>query len=134
MSEFNMGFCDDVTLERAYPEYGMAARRTLQSKSLYAGGGIFTITRDGKLVEHLYRYEEDPEHVYPFSRQPTLRRVAVGERVIDYHGDILLYQTGEADRVRELVVRFTNGLLEWVRPLEDYPEGNRRLLVEQGAR
>ena len=53
--------------------------------------------------------------------------------MIDYHGDIL-FTMRPTNRSSEFVARFTHGRLEWIRPLEHYPEANRRLLMEQGAR
>ena len=129
-----MGFYDDVTLESGCQECGIPQGSTLQSKSLYAGGGVFTITRDGKLVEQLHHYEDVPAQLNPVTGWPLSRRVLDGQREIAYHGDILLSYVGADDRHRELVARFTHGQLEWIRPVEDYPEENRVLLVEQGAR
>jgi hypothetical protein len=121
-----MGFCDYVTLQNGCREYGVPQGSLLQTKSLYAGGGEFTITADGTLVEHLCRFEQA-------EGRPYYRRVPTGERVIDYHGDILLTHAAD-EQVSEFVARFTHGRLEWIRPLEDYPEANRGLLMEQGAR
>jgi hypothetical protein len=106
----------------------------LQTKSLYAGGVEFTITQDGKLVEHLYRYEDDPDRIPSTTGSPRFKHTPIGERMIEYHGDILLHHYGTEKNSLELVARFTNGQLEWLRPLADYPEVNRMLLVEQGAR
>jgi hypothetical protein len=128
-----MGFCDYVTLEQGCQEYGLTERRSFQTKSLYAGGAEFTITRDGKLVEHSYRYEDDPDRIHPITGSPLLKRIPLGEKVIDYHGDILLHYYGTDDISLELVARFTHGRLEWLRPLAEYPEENRVLLVDQGA-
>lgn len=131
-----MGFSDNLRLEAAYPEYGVPRGAPFQTKSLYAGGGEFTITVDGQLVEHRYRYEEDPERSHPYGDwpMPKPKRVSLGDRVIAYHGDILLIYNGPDKRWLELVARFTQGRLEWLRPLEEYPEENRVLLIEQGAR
>jgi hypothetical protein len=65
---------------------------------------------------------------------PLLKRAPKGERVIDYHGDILLYHYQADKSWLELVARFTHGRLEWLRSLADYPEENRVLLMEQGTR
>ena len=53
-----MGFCDYVTLQNGCQEYGIRPGSLVQTKSLYAGGGEFTITADGTLVEHLCRFEQ----------------------------------------------------------------------------
>ena len=127
-----MGFCDYVMLEQGCRVYGLTERSMFQTKSLYAGGAEFTITRDGKLVEHTYRYEDNPDH--PITGSPLLKRIPLGQKVIDYHGDILLHYYGPDDSSLKLVARFTHGRLEWLRPLSDYPEVTRNLLVEKGAR
>jgi hypothetical protein len=129
-----MGFYDDVTLESGCQECGIPQGSTLQTKSLYAGGGVFTITWDGELVEQLRHYEDDPTRLNPVTGWPLPRRVLDGRRVIAYHGDILLSCVRADDRHRELVARVTHGQLEWIRPVADYPEENRMLLVQQGAR
>lgn len=129
-----MGFCDDVKMELAYPECGVEAGDMLQTKSLYAGGGRFTITAMGELIEHRYRYEQDPSRALPgFTRLP-LKAVYIGDRAISYHGDILLWPYKATKPDDQLVARFTHGTLEWVRPICDYPEENQALLLEQGAR
>ena len=128
-----MGFSDDIKLERECKEHGIARGRVFQTKSLYAGGGEFTISEAGKLIEHRYRFEDDPQKKKNRFGWSPGRRIHVGDTVIEYHGDILLY-CSEGDRLVELVARFTHGCLEWIRPLDDYPEANRILLMEQAAR
>jgi hypothetical protein len=129
-----MGFYDTVTLDQEYPEYGIARGTVFQSKSLYAGIGDFTITSDGTLVEHLCRFETDLDQPPRFTWQPPNKRVHIGDKVIEYHGDILLSGDATAQRFEKLVARFTHGRLEWIRPLDQYPEANRLLLVDQRAR
>jgi hypothetical protein len=128
-----MGFCDNITRDQEYAKYGVARGRSFQTKSLYAGGGEFTIPADGSLVEHRYRFENDRQRPESASLYSPGRRVHVKDTVIAYHGDILLYGARKEETL-ELVARFTNGRLEWIRRLEDYPEANRALLIEQGAR
>lgn len=132
----NMGFYDNVRLLRWYPEYDVPAGRQFQTKSLYAGGGDFTITEDGQLIEHLYRYEDDPEQTSPITGEPLKKAIHTRDKVIAYHGDISLLAWCDSpdERIQEIVARFTHGVLEWLRPISDYPEDNRTLLREQGAR
>ena len=129
-----MGFCDDLTLEKAYPEYAIAPGQVFQTKNLYQGTGDFTISADGELIEHRYRYDQDQQNLHSVTRSPVLKRVPIGDRVIEYHGDILHFGSKADERYRELVVRFTHGRLEWICPLDKYPEANHALLIEQGAR
>jgi hypothetical protein len=129
-----MAFFDTVMLDKEYAEYGIAPGTIFQTKSLYAGGGRFTINAHGKLIEHLARYETDPERLHPLTKRPLYQHVPAGDHVIEYHGDILLYCSTLAQGFEHLVARFTHGLLEWIRPLDEYPDANRVLLVEQGVR
>ncbi len=129
-----MGFCDYITLEAGCQEYGLTDRSTFQTKNLYAGGAEFTITLEGRLLEHCYRYEDDHERIHLITGHTMLKRIPVGQRIIDYHGDILLHYCGSDDFSLELVARFTHGRLESLRPLSGYPEANSILLVDQGAR
>ena len=117
-----MGIFDDLTMERAYPEYGVEAGDRFQTKSLYAGGGRFTITASGELIEHCYRYEQDPSRALPGFTHLPLKAVYIGDRAIGYHGDILLWPYKATKLDDELVARFTHGTLEWVKPIGDYPE------------
>ena len=89
---------------------------------------------EGQLIEHRYRYEPDPADLHPVTKFPLAKRVHAGDRVIEYHGDIHLHGSAADERFNELVVRFTHGRVEWIRPLDEYPEANRALLIEQGAR
>jgi hypothetical protein len=123
----NMGFYDKVRLDIAYPEYGVAKGMVFDSRSLHADDAEFTITANGMLIEHLVRYEDNPAVLFP-------KAVPDGERIVAYHGDIWLYSSDASSTYPEFVARFTHGRLEWIRPAEKYPEENRALLLEQGAR
>lgn len=125
-----MGIYDKVRLEKAFPELALAEGTIFNTKSLHAGFGEFTITDSGKLVEHLYRCEPDPENpICIFAK-----RIPIRDQVIEYHGDLLLSGPDTEDCWIDFVARFTHGALEWIRPVADYPEANRELLGEQGAR
>lgn len=121
-----MGYADDVILEGGYSEHGIAPETVLRSKSLYGNGSVFTITYDGRLIEHLSG---------PAGREsPASERAAQsGTMVIDYHGDLLLDYVSADHRHHSFVARFTHGQLEWLRPVDEYPEANRMLLVKQWA-
>ena len=129
-----MGFSDYLRFEAPYPEHHIAPDLMYQTKSLYASGAEFTISKDGQLIEHQFRIEEDPDRLNPHTARPLWKRIPIGDRVIDYHGDILLYGPISGGHPKDVVVRFTHGLLEWIRMAEDYPEVNKTLLLEQGAR
>jgi hypothetical protein len=110
-----MAFVDFVTFDKEYPEFGISRHTILQSKSLHADDGSFTISADGKLIEHLRRREIDPGRLDPVTQEPRYRHVRVGDQVIDYHGDILLYGPASARGSGALVARFTHGRLATAR-------------------
>jgi hypothetical protein len=98
-----------------------------QTRSLYRCMMRFTITREGRLIHHSTRYVRDTD---------TPRGVSllapVEEHNIDmqYHGDVLL--TGEWDgKFVEYVARFTNGTLEWIRPMGDFSQAEKDLVVRR---
>lgn len=129
-----MGFCDTVMLDKEYPQYGIARGTVFQSKSLYANEAHFTISADGKLIEHLGRYALDTERQHRLGHPAVYRRFHAGNQIVEYHGDILLYGPSRGKESAELVARFTYGQLEWIRPIDEYPEINYKFLLEQGAR
>jgi hypothetical protein len=124
-----MGLYDKLTMDRESPEFKVSCGDKFRTNSLYAGRGDFTISNEGKLIEHLFRYEPSTES------EPFLgKRIELGTRIIEYHGDILLCRDGTNSASEEPVARFTHGTLECLIPISEYPEANRVLLVEQGAR
>jgi hypothetical protein len=126
-----MGMFDTVKLESAQPEHGIAAGTTLQTKDLFAVGASFTITADGRLVEHPCCYENDPQDIAVSAKPLPLRQLPLEDRQIAYHGDILLVgEAANGDHLLELVARFTDGRLEWLRPLSTYPAESLGLLIE----
>jgi hypothetical protein len=74
-----------------------------QTKDLECRLGIYTITREGRLVRHARRGgrgEPDRDVEWPL------------------HGDIRFY-TSKSKEWIEYVARFTHGQVEWIRPLEE---------------
>lgn len=128
-----MGMYDEVRIDRDEPQLCISRGDCFQTKSLFAGFARFTITADGKLIEHCYRYES-AKGSQELSEPIVGHRVELGDKAIEYHGDILLtrYQSGMIPD--SIVARFTHGQLEAIWPVEEYPATNRELLMEQGAR
>src|SRR5215813_13104637 len=112
-----MGMYDEV-----FCEYELLAglgltNRNFQTKSLGRALGRFTITKEGRLIYHPVRYvmaTDAPEG--PFGKM--LDSVPEPDMDTNYHGDILLTDTGEGELI-ELVARFTHGQLEWLRQLSE---------------
>lgn len=126
-----MGLFDELTIERDYPEFGIKHGECFQTKSLFQELGQFTLSADGTLVQH--RYDSVPI-AQPEESWPQFKRVELGTETIAYHGDILLYRERADQEPRELVARFTNGILESLTPLSNYAESSRMLLMLHGAR
>lgn len=125
-----MGFYDTLTFSSGYAECGIAPGARWQTKSLGRGGDEFRVTHSGKLLLERCRYEENDQVGPRGLRQ--LKRVATGNAVVPFHGDLLLI--GEPrDSREEFVARFTHGKLEWVRPLSRYSRRAARLLTEIGS-
>jgi hypothetical protein len=122
-----MGMYDDVICECDLPHaVNSHLDREFQTKSLCRMLDRFTITKEGRLIHHSFRYvevktPEDP--LLPF------RMVPVDPKDIDmeFHGDIRL--NGEKDgKARDYIVRFTHGTVEWIRPIEMFSEKQRTLI------
>jgi hypothetical protein len=96
-----MGLFDTVNCEYPLPEAGHQDLE-FQTKDLDPGLDHYTITRDGRLVRNAGKGGWGPD-----------RDV---ER--PHHGDVSIY-TSKAGTWIEYAVRFTNGRVEWIRPLEE---------------
>ena len=129
-----MGFYDYVTVRVADPQSGIEAGAKFQTKNLYNYDGEFTITPAGQLVEHVYRLEERPNAMATLVNTQFRHRVHVEDKVLAFHGDLLMHCSAGDGSSRELVARFTHGQLEWIRDSSQYPKDSLELLLEQGAR
>jgi hypothetical protein len=128
-----MGFSDNLTFEKAYPEYAIAPGQVFQTKSLFQLTSDFTISADGKLIEHRYRYDKDPEYLHPVTKFPLAKRVHIGDRVIEYHGDVLLTPINGGSTVQ----RTRRSLYEWTpgmdTPLRPIPGGKSQSVHRAGS-
>jgi len=120
-----MGMFDYVECAADLAGHPPIAGGKFQSRSLYRVLGRFTITSEGRLIYHAVRYESTGP------AKPLPRMVAIPEEDIEltFHGDILL--TAEEGELEEYVVRFTHGVVEWVRPFEEFSEAERMLAVRR---
>ena len=128
-----MGIYDEVRIDRDEARLGIERGDFLQTKSLHAAFARFTITNDGKLIEHCYCYEKT-KGLTEISEPILGHRVELGDKAIEYHGDILLTRIQSELKPDSFVARFTHGQLEAIWHVEEYPTTNRELLLEQGAR
>lgn len=101
-----MGLYDEVRWDAALPEGHQPDDRLFQTKSLDPSLDYYVVTPDGRLhlVGNGWR-DDDLEHA------SSLNGVDV-----EFHGDIHLVSV---KRDGEYLARFTNGTLEWIRPLAE---------------
>lgn len=104
-----MGMYDYVECAASLPGGSAIAGKTFQTKSLYRGLDRFSISEEGRLIYHSFRYESEGGD----GPLPLMRAIPTGDIDLDFHGDILL--TPEERELKEYVVRFTHGVMEWVR-------------------
>ena len=137
---------DEVTCDYALPDAFEARGVLFQTKELGNSLDRYTITSDGRLIAHRVPYEEVPEEERPYYGTPewstsslrqffgSMRAVPVGDEGIMFHGDVRLYKgfatvdDAPVD-IREYIVRFTNGRVEWVRG-GSVPRDGRQLTRE----
>lgn len=101
-----MGMFDTVRCEYPLPDPGHQDLE-YQTKDLECLLDTFTITRDGRLIHHARRGWKGPVRDFEWP----------------LHGDVSIYTSLPAPDAShtwiEYVVRFTHGLVEWIRPLEE---------------
>lgn len=122
-----MGMFDEIVWEQPLPDGRVPAGSVFQTKSLRRLMNRFTLTKEGRLIEHVVRYvmvERDPAK--PAQLQPALRAVPIGDVDTNYHGDILITAIQAEGRWVEYVGRFTHGALEWAKPLEALSDADKR--------
>src|SRR5579862_9331250 len=120
-----MGMYDYVECAANLPGGSAIAGKKFQTKSLYRGLDHFSISEEGRLIYHTVRYESEGAD----GPRPFMRAIPAGDIDLDFHGDILL--TPEKDELTEHVVRFTHGVMEWVRPYEQLSQAEQMLALRR---
>src|ERR1700722_16021049 len=111
-----MGMFDDVSCELPLPDGREVQQDGFQTKSLWRSLDKFTITKTGSLIYHPRRY---------VSESATGDALVPGKMVheadidLDFHGDISIHGTAKDGAFVSYVVRFTHGVVEWIRPFDD---------------
>jgi hypothetical protein len=119
-----MGMFDDVHCEADLPPGHPESGREFQTKSLLCCMDQFTITKEGRLVLHTFRYQPAGEAMHGL---PLMDRIPVADVDTEFHGDIRLIATA-GDGLVEYVARFTHGTLEWIRPWSEISEIQKSLM------
>lgn len=89
---------------------------------LIGNGCRFAVDIDGTLFEHQYRYEPTGREHPPF-----FAPVEVGDRRLRLHGDLRVYGESGHDSI-DLVVRFADGRVAFIKPWREHPEELRQIL------
>jgi hypothetical protein len=110
--------------DEVYCEADPMSERGFQTKSLFRCLDRLTITKEGRLILHAFRYQSAQEAETPL---PLMTRIPEGDIDLEFHGDIRLTSTGE-DHIAEYVARFTDGNVTWVRPWTEISEVHKSLL------
>ena len=120
-----MGMFDDVYCEADLPPGHPESERSFQTKSLGNCLDRFTITKEGRLILHSVRYESTGEGRLGL---PWMKSIPTGDVDTEFHGDIELVAS-VGDSLVEYVARFSHGTLEWIRPLSELSEIQKKLLM-----
>jgi hypothetical protein len=119
-----MGMYDDIECEYDLPDGGDNPEdRRFQTKSLYRALDCFTITKEGRLILRSRHQARSPETEDCIATGP----MGAGDRDMNFHGDIRLVRNREGEYAA-FVVRFTHGQLEWIKPMEEFPEEQQALI------
>jgi len=98
-----MGMYDEVYCEADLPSGPPMSERAFQTNSLFCCLDRLTITRNGRLILHAFRYQPAREACTPL---PLMIRIPEGDINLEFHGDIRLTSARE-DHIAEYVARFT---------------------------
>jgi hypothetical protein len=108
-----MGLYDEVWFEDQLPGIVSNCRR-FQTKSIHSCLDRYIVTKEGRLRLVRSRF---------LKKDDTGAETQGDSRGIDtrFHGDIRLIAS-DAGTIEEYIARFTDGTLEWVRPLSEVQE------------
>ncbi len=128
-----MGMYDYVKCEYPLPD-SRIQDEVFQTKDFDNELATYRITREGRLVYEQVRYELVPEAERPYYGTPEwdkdkwvrlighLKAIPLGDEDMRYHGNVVFYAfLGEPGQEGyewfEFQAWFTNGQLEWIRPV-----------------
>ncbi len=117
-----MGMYDDIKCEYPLPDK-QVQNKVFQTKSLQCNLDSYTITKEGRLIWHKYRYETVPEEERPYYGKPewndpllqlagSTKSILVGDIDVLHHGIIGFYTfiaDGVGEKWFEYVAKFTDG-------------------------
>lgn len=129
-----MGLFDTIRWQARFPDSRLGAQPVFQTYSLGRGMGRYTVTEEGRLLYHSVRDALFSEAATVNARRPSTPGGALCPGIdLEYHGDLLLHPLTESPPAVEYAARFTQGILEWVRPLADLSATHRQWLSAIGG-
>lgn len=119
-----MGMFDYLTCKTRLPGFENYQDVDCQTKSLFCTLAKFTITFDGRLIQHRTRIEnaEATEAVFGEVVLPRRRDIPLGDRDLEFHGDLQFITTIPGMPFVNFVARFTNGQLSWIKSTDELSE------------
>ena len=105
-----MSVYDTIRCEYPLPDPALQDEE-FQTKDLNRSLSRYTIASDGRLLRHSPK--SDP---VPSPERPGMPEGPPGTEVIPHHGDLRIYASNTKGGGVEYRVRFTHGLVEWIRP------------------
>lgn len=125
-----MGMYDYLTCKTELPGLGVHEEADCQTKDLFCVFAKFTITAEGRLIEHRFRSENVDETDTIFGKLviPRRRDIPLGDRDLEFHGDLRFIASIPGIPSVDYVARFTNGQLEWIKPVDELSEMAQEIL------
>jgi hypothetical protein len=129
-----MGFFDTIRWHARFPDSTLGAQPVFQTYSLGRGMNRYTVTEEGRLLYHPVRDIFFGETETAPARRSSSPGGALSPGIdLEFHGDLLLHPLTESQSAVEYAARFTQGILEWVRPLADLSATHRQWLSALGG-
>jgi hypothetical protein len=104
-----MGLFDDITCEKELP--GLTEKLSFQTKDLDCMMGSYTITAEGRLIEHAFGLESRTPEEKAVSLIPLFNRVELGDVDTNYHGWLNFYGDDSKGQWHEFNAKFTDGVM-----------------------
>lgn len=105
-----MSLYDTIRCEYPLPDPALQGKE-FQTKDLNRSLGRYTIAPDGRLLRHVPNAD-----LVLVPERSAMPEGSSGTEVIPHHGDLRIYTSNAKGEGVEYRVRFTHGLVEWIRP------------------
>lgn len=125
-----MGMYDYITCEAPVPNHGDISKCDGQTKRFFRNFAQLTITKDGQLIETLFRMHshDATSATHLEDANNFAMREPIGQRQLPFHGDLPFCVCFDERRLTTFVARFTNGALEAIRLFDELAEVDQMLV------